>query len=125
MPRLHLHRSRARGTSAALAAVVALGLLTVLPPTSAHADTEPNPPASAPADQADLLPTEPIDPGPHLVEFDLPNPKGAPNDVVAGADGSVWVSVFNDKQILRIAHDGTVLAKAQLTGGPTSLAGIS
>ncbi|GLK16264.1 cell wall-binding repeat-containing protein [Herbiconiux flava] len=100
-----------------LAAAVTAGLLSAAPTLAAHAEVEPDP---APA-STDLLPTGPIDPGPHLVEFALPNPHGAPNDVVAGPDGSVWVSVFNDKQILRVSHDGAVLATAQLTGGPTSL----
>ncbi|MCS5715797.1 cell wall-binding repeat-containing protein [Herbiconiux sp. CPCC 205716] len=61
-------------------------------------------------------------PTPHLVEFELPSSKGAPNDVVAGADGTVWVSVFNDKQIVHVNRDGTVRSVVPLSGGPTSLA---
>jgi putative cell wall-binding protein len=64
----------------------------------------------------------PVDPGPLPTEFALPNPSGQPNDVEAGADGSVWVSVFNDEQILRVDRSGTVVTTAQLTGGPSSLA---
>ncbi|MDO9398206.1 MAG: cell wall-binding repeat-containing protein [Herbiconiux sp.] len=63
----------------------------------------------------------PIDPGENLVEFDLPNPSGQPSGIVAGADGSVWVSVFLDRQVIRLDRNGAVVATVNLSGGPASL----
>jgi putative cell wall-binding protein len=77
------------------------------------------PSASTPAAAA---PTAPIDPGRHLAEFVLPNPGSAPNDIVAGLDGTVWISTFNDRRILQMGHDGAILQTVELTGGPSSLA---
>ncbi|NQX34912.1 cell wall-binding repeat-containing protein [Herbiconiux sp. VKM Ac-2851] len=95
-----------------------VGLGAAVTPTPANAEVVP-PPSTTP--DPSLTERNIIDPGAHLVEFALPNPLGAPNDVAAGPDGSVWVSVFNDKQILRVSRDGAVLATHQLTGGPTNL----
>jgi putative cell wall-binding protein len=76
---------------------------------------------SAGAAQADPA-TTPRDPGARLVEFPLSNPNGAPNDIAAGADGSVWVSVYVDRTVQRMSRDGAILATVGLSGTPTSLA---
>lgn len=116
MLRILQRRSLTLVTASLLVAGVGLGV--AVTPTSAKAEVVP-PPSTTP--DPSLTERNIIDPGAHLVEFALPNPLGAPNDVAAGPDGSVWVSVFNDKQILRVSRDGAVLATHQLTGGPTNL----
>ncbi|MCS5722968.1 cell wall-binding repeat-containing protein [Herbiconiux sp. CPCC 203407] len=73
---------------------------------------------AAPADP----PAPPRDPGARLVEFPLSNPNGAPNDIAAGADGSVWVSVYVDRTVQRMSRDGAILATVGLSGTPMSLA---
>ncbi|MCS5715798.1 cell wall-binding repeat-containing protein [Herbiconiux sp. CPCC 205716] len=112
---LHHRRVAVLAAAALLTSVLLNGALT---PASASAPAEveapPTDPGAAPS------PTL-IDPGSHLKTFDLPNPLGAPSDVVAGPDGSVWVAIFNDKQILRVSRNGVVLSTFQLTGGPTDL----
>ncbi|MCS5729037.1 cell wall-binding repeat-containing protein [Herbiconiux moechotypicola] len=76
-------------------------------------------PTSVSAEEARL---GPIDPGSRLVEFDLPNTSSLPTDIEAGADGSVWVSMFAEKAVVHLDRDGRLIAKAPLTGMVTSLA---
>lgn len=101
---------------AALAAIVATAAAGLVPAGPASADPDPAPVPPSYTEPA------PVDPGSRLTEFPLPNPSSLPNDVLAGADGSVWVSTFADKQVLRMSRDGVITATAQLTGGPSSLA---
>ena len=65
-----------------------------------------------------------VDPGSRVKEFALPDRSSLPSDVVdADFDaGSVWVSTFADRRVLRLDRDGRVTMTAQLTGGPSSLA---
>lgn len=57
-----------------------------------------------------------------VASFPLPNPDGLPVALAAGAEGSVWVGVFADKQVHHLARDGSVIATVQLTGGPSHMA---
>ncbi|WP_440709309.1 cell wall-binding repeat-containing protein [Herbiconiux sp. YIM B11900] len=113
--RLRATRLRALAALTTVAAIAAVGLVSAGP---ASADADPDPATTPDA----FLTSAPVDPGTRLTEFALPNPSSLPNDVVAGADGSVWVSTFADKQVLRLSRDGVVTTTAQLTGGPSSLA---
>jgi putative cell wall-binding protein/streptogramin lyase len=78
--------------------------------------------ATVPVDVASAAAGAVIDPGSRMVEFDLGNQFGLPNDVLAGAGGTVWVSVPGDRAVVQLNSSGSVVATARLTGQPTSLA---
>ncbi|MCS5722969.1 cell wall-binding repeat-containing protein [Herbiconiux sp. CPCC 203407] len=80
-------------------------------------------PAFAPGWSASAAPEEvsSMPPPGAVASFPLPNPDGLPVALAAGADGTVWVGVFADKQVHHLARDGSVIATVQLTGGPSHM----
>ena len=65
--------------------------------------------------------TPPIDAGTRLVEFDLPNTSSLPTDIVAGADGTVWVSLLGERNVLHLDRNGVVLATIPVSGPVTKM----
>jgi putative cell wall-binding protein len=100
--RFRLRFSSAIGLVALLCTFVSVGV--VVPSTAAEVHRE-----------------APTDPGRWLEEFDLGNPNGLPNDIVSTADGTVWVSVFGDRTVVRLDHTGAIIGTYPLSGSPSSV----
>lgn len=75
----------------------------------------------APSTAAEIRVEAPTDPGRWLEEFDLGNSSGLPNDIVATADGAVWVSVFGDRTVVRLDRTGAIIGTYSLSGSPSSV----
>lgn len=55
------------------------------------------------------------------LEFDLPNPASLPTDIVAGAAGSVWISLLGEKLVLHIDSAGSILASVPVSAPVTKM----
>ncbi|MCS5717324.1 cell wall-binding repeat-containing protein [Herbiconiux sp. CPCC 205763] len=63
---------------------------------------------------------EPLNAGSRVAEFDSTGAN--PIDVVAGADGSVWVALFTSKKVVQLDKAGNPMRSVALAESPSSLA---